>query len=296
MFWRKTILWATALVVPLSLAAVYLPAGNRNGLKDTALPVVRSYLRATYAREYREAYRLISAADRSVRDENNYVQAQGEFTGFTLELARKLADFMELQVIEQTADADRAKVKVVYSVPAAEDLSGLVSDWDSEKLNSLSPAEQKQLLDRLDSRKRDGTLVMLAGQEKFELVREGSAWKIFQDWAAGTRVKIQTSLPEKSEIDVKLSQKELITRGEEPFQINLKIKNRGKRPIVMTLNHRIEPREAAGDMEMIECGLSRPVVLEPGIEQEFSMAYLLGDATRKSGRELTLTYAFEIKK
>ncbi|MEX0804686.1 MAG: hypothetical protein WD688_15425 [Candidatus Binatia bacterium] len=296
MFWRKTILWATALAAPLALAGVYLLTGDRSGLRDNAFPVVRSYLRATYAREYREAYRFISAADRRVRDETSYVQAQGAFTGFTLEVARKLADFMELQVIEQTADADRAKVKVAYSVPAAEDLSGLVSDWDSEKLNSLSPAEQKQLLDRLDARKRDGTLVMLAGQENFELVREGSAWKIFQDWAAGTRVKIQTSLPEKSEIDVKLSQKEIITRGEEPFQINLKIRNRGKQSIVMTLNHRIEPREAADDMEMIECGLSRPVALEPGIEQEFSMAYLLGEATRKSVRQLTLTYAFEIKK
>lgn len=288
---------ATTLVAPLALATVHLQTRDPGETRVNApLPVVQSFLRATYAREFREAYRFISSDDRSVRDENNYVQAQGEFTGFTLEVARKLAHFMELQVIEQTADADRAKVKVAYSVPAPEDLSGLVSEWDSEKLNSLSPAEQKQLLDRLDARKRDGTLVMLAGQEKFELVREGNAWKIFQDWAAGTRVKIQTFLPEQSEIDVKLSQKEIITRGEEPFQINLKIKNRGKQPIVMTLNHMIEPREAADDMEMIECGLSRPVALEPGIEQEFSMAYLLGEATRKSVREFTLTYAFEIRK
>ena len=294
---RKTLLFVLIVIAPIALATVYLQKRGREQTRTNApLAVIQSYLRAIYARDYRAAYGFISAVDQRVRDQTSYVQAQGEFTGFTAQVAGTLADFMDLNVIEQTSHGDRAKIKVGYSVPAPGDVSPLVFNWDSEKLNSLSLAEQKRLLNALVAQKRSGNLIAIQGHETFELIREGNGWRIFQDWAAGTKVKLQAVLAERSDVDIRLSQNEIFAKAEEPFQVNLKLKNLGRQRIVLTMRHLVEPARAANNLEMIECGLTRPVALAPGSEQEFSMAYLLGESTRKSVSGLTLTYAFEVEK
>jgi len=293
----KNLSFVCILIAPVAGAVIYLQNREHDQAQRNApLAIIQSYLRATYARDYRQAYRFISAADQRFRDEKSYVHAQEEFTGFTARVAGTLADFMELKVIEEVSDGDRAKIKIDYSVPSPEDVSSLVFDWDSHKLNSLSPTEQKQLLNTLVARKRNESLIAIQGQETFELIREGDTWKIFQDWGAGTKVKIETVLAEKYEVDVTLLQNEIMVKEKEPFQVNLKLKNRGRERVVLALRHRVEPMIAADDLEMIECGLGRPIALGPGSEQEFSMAYILSESTRKSVRDLTLTYVFETKK
>jgi hypothetical protein len=293
---RKKLLLASVLLASIALAVVYVQnhSGDRSQI-NAPLTVIKSYLRATYSRDFRHAYRLISAADQRVRDETSYVQAQGEFTGFTAQLAGTLADFIDLQVIEQSSDGERAKIKVDYSIPSAEDVSSLVFNWDSEKLNSLSQAEQKQLLSTLVERKRSGSLIAIGGLETFELTREGNGWRIFHDWAAGTKVKVRTIFAATSGIDVQSLQNEIIAKGDEPFQVNLRLKNRGTERMMLTIRHLVEPPSAADELQMIECGVTRPIALGAGSEQEFSMAYMLSESTRRNVRDLTLTYAFEIK-
>jgi hypothetical protein len=292
----KTVFFVCILIAPVAGAVIYLQNREHDQAQRNApLETIQSYLRATYARDYREAYRFISAADQRVRDETSYVQAQGEFTGFTAQLAGTLADFIDLQVIEQSSDGERAKIKVGYSIPSAEDVSSLVFNWDSEKLNSLSQAEQKQLLSTLVERKRSGSLIAIGGLETFELTREGNGWRIFHDWAAGTKVKVRTIFAATSGIDVQSLQNEIIAKGDEPFQVNLRLKNRGTQRMMLAIRHLVEPPSAADELQMIECGVTRPIALGAGSEQEFSMAYMLSESTRRSVRDLTLTYAFEIK-
>ncbi|HEX6173237.1 MAG TPA: cytochrome c oxidase assembly protein [Candidatus Binatia bacterium] len=284
------------LFAPLALIAVHVhERGRRQTEAKDPLAVIRSYLKATYARDYRAAYGYISAADQRVRDASSYAQGQGELTGFTARLARTLADFMDLKLIDESSAGDRLKIKVEYSVPTPEDVSSLVWEWNSEKLNSLSTEEQIVLLDMLAARNRSGNLTRIQGHETFKLIREGNAWRIFHDWAAGTKVKVQTALAGRSDVEIKLLQQEIITSGEEPFQINLKINNRGSQRVVLAMRHLIEPPQATDYLEMIDCGLGRAVVLEAGTEQEFSMAYLLEPSVRKNFRDLALTYAFEVK-
>jgi hypothetical protein len=284
------------LFAPLVLVAVHVRDrdGRQTEAKDR-LAVIRSYLKATYARDYRTAYGYISAADQRVRDASSYAQGQGELTGFTAQLAGTLADFMDLKLIHESSEGERSKNRVEYSVPAPEDVSSLVWEWNSEKLNLLSPEEQNVLLHTLAARNRSDNLTRIQGHETFELIREGNAWKIFHDWAAGTKVKVQTALAGRSEVDIKLLQQEIITRGEEPFQINLKIINRGSQRVVLAMRHFIEPSQAINYLEMIDCGLGQRVVLEAGTQQEFSMAYLLEQSVRKKFPDLALTYEFEVK-
>ena len=108
------------LFAPTALIIVHLhDRGRRQTEANDPLAVIRSYLKATYARDYRVAYRYISAADQRVRDERSYVQGQEEFTGFTARLAGTLADFMDLKPIDQSTEGDRSKINVEYSVPAS---------------------------------------------------------------------------------------------------------------------------------------------------------------------------------
>jgi hypothetical protein len=293
---RKTIL-ILILFAPMVSITVHLHNRGREQTKANApLAVIRSYLKATYARDYRAAYGYISAADQKVRDEESYVQGQGEFTGFTARLAGTLADFIDLKVVQEFSDGARSKIKVEYSVPASEDVSSLVLDWNSEKLDSLSTGEQALMLDALAARKQTVNLTRIQGHETFELVREGNAWKIFHDWDAGTKVKVHSVLAGSSDVKIKLLRKEIITRGDEPFQVNLKIDNRGRQRVVLAMRHLIEPPQAADYLEMVDCGLGQRIVLEAGTQQEFSMAYLLEESVRKNFRDLALTYAFETRK
>jgi Cytochrome c oxidase assembly protein CtaG/Cox11 len=284
------------LFAPLVLIAAHVHDRDRRQTEaNDRLAVIRSYLKATYARDYRTAYGYISAADQRVRDASSYAQGQGELTGFTAQLAGTLADFMDLKLIDESSEGDRSKNKVEYSVPAPEDVSSLVWEWNSEKLNWLSTEEQIVLLDTLAARNRSGNLTRIQGHETFELIREGNTWKIFHDWAAGTKVKVQTALAGRSDVEIELLQKEIITRGEEPFQVNLKINNRSRQRVVLAMRHLIEPSQAADYLEMIDCGLGQRIVLEAGTEREFSMAYLLDESVRNTFRDLALTYAFEVK-
>ncbi len=59
-------------------------------------------MRATYARDYGEAYRYISAEDRKIRDLNRYLRERGVYSGFTLEAARKLSQAVEIKILRQT--------------------------------------------------------------------------------------------------------------------------------------------------------------------------------------------------
>ena len=293
---RKTLL-VLILFAPTASITVHLHNRARAQTEANApVAVIRSYLRATYTRDYRTAYGHLSMADQRVRDKKSYVQGQGEFTGFTARLAGTLASFMDLKLTEESSDGPRTKIKVEYSVPAPEDVSSLVWDWNAEKLNSISTEEQTLLLDRLAARERTGNLTRIEGHETFELIREGDTWKIFHDWAGGTKVQVQTHWAGRSDVEIKPLQHEIITRGEEPFQVNLKIDNRGRQRVVLAMRHLIEPPEVAEYLEMIDCGLGRAVVLDPGTQQEFSMAYLLEPSVQKNFRHLALTYAFEVKK
>jgi hypothetical protein len=69
---KRMLFTVTALVLLLG-PEVRLSAGERAQMQDPAV-VVQAYLRATYARDFTEAYRYISSAHRRIRDLNRYVQ------------------------------------------------------------------------------------------------------------------------------------------------------------------------------------------------------------------------------
>jgi hypothetical protein len=292
-FSRPSILLAGTAIFGLLIGAVlyFQPAGAKP-LRQAPIDVIRAYLKASYARDYGSAYRYISSQDRRVWDERSYAVQSGAFTGFALELAQTLADGMEVWTIDRKQDPHRAHYKIGYRVPTADELSSLLFDWNPDKLNALSRPRQVELLETLAKMKKTGKMIMIEGQETFDLVLDKSGWKIFLDWASGIKVRLKATSLGSNEIEARFVQNELIAKKDEPFQIDLKIENRSTRPMVARIVHHIEPREMEDQIDMIACGALRPLALQPGEVQEISSAYVIKGGP-VAGSEVGVTY--EIK-
>ncbi len=116
--------------------------------------VIQGYLRATYARDYIDAYRYISSADQRVKDVNRYAQQRGAFMGFALEATRKLASFIEIKPSPKEVAPDRIQAVAKIRIPEPSTVSSLLLNWDPGRLNLLGASDRAQVIDSLDEKKR----------------------------------------------------------------------------------------------------------------------------------------------
>jgi hypothetical protein len=290
----QSILLPGAFLILLMPVTLYLPSTDKTPPRDEPLRVVNAYLKASYARDYSKAYQYIASQDRRVWDEKSYALQNGSFNGFALELAQKLAENMEVWVIDRQITPQRARYTVGYRVPTADELSSLLFDWDPDKLNALSPPLREQLLANLEKLKKDEKMITIKGQETFDLIADRGRWKIFYDWASGTKVKFNISLPPSAAIDARLLSNQLVVKKAEPFQISLKIKNRGQQAVLARIVHHVEPQNMENNIDMIACGALQPLELQPGEIQEISSAYVVTDGIR-AGAKIAITYEFQVE-
>jgi len=177
-------------------------------------------------------------------------------------------------------------------LPAPEDLSTLVENWNTEKLNALSPARQRYILDRIATLRREQKLALVESQESFELIKEGKNWRLFFDWASGARVKFDFRAPPGSGIEMDFVEREIVARPQAPFLVHFKVKNRGSREITATIAHRIEPAAAREHLQMIQCGLLSPLELAPGSEREMAGVYLFDGPPNI--KHFSIAYEFQV--
>ncbi|HYJ14998.1 MAG TPA: hypothetical protein VE170_05870 [Candidatus Limnocylindria bacterium] len=285
----------TALLIALLAVVAYLRIRNTNIEADLPRATLDAYLRATYARNFTVAYDYLSSADRQVRTRQNYVDSQGGYSGFTLDVARQLAGFMEIWSIDRHESGGRLIMKVGYRVPAPAELNELLLHWDEARLNSLSTKMQKDIVAKLTARNKSANLLNIEGQETVELIEEPEGWKVHLDWAAGTRVVLASRLSDSHRLDVRFASTEVIAKSDELFLVNVRIKNPTAHAVSFSVNHLLEPPAIADDLQLVDCGLLTPVTLAPQQEKEFAMAYLLDRPAGKSQRRVKLTYDFKIE-
>ena len=291
----QQIVVAFALTLATVMAIVYL-ANHRGGrpLREEPLHIVMAYVKASYARDYKQAYDQISSMDKQVMDERDYTSQYVSFTGFALELARKLAGDMDIWVVNQKVNSDLAHYTVEYKIPLSVEVSSVPDDWDQDKLNALSRAEQERFLERLARSKGDGKMITITGKETFDLVRDQGRWKIFFDWASRARIKFNVITPHAAGIDIRVHRNKFLAKQDEPFTTAFRIKNISNRPLVAQIVHHIEPPQMENHIDMIMCGALRPLMLQPGEDRELSSAYILRDGAGESA-PLTITYEFKME-
>ena len=258
--------------------------------------VIQGYLRATYARDYIDAYHYISSADQRVKDVNRYAQQRGAFMGFALDATKKLASSIEIKSSQKEVAPDRIQAVAKIRIPEPSTVSSLLLNWDPGRLNLLGASDRVQVIDSLDKKQRSGSLKMIEVEENLELVKESDEWRIFLNWAAGVTIPFRVLLSNAADLDVVLSKNEVVVQPGEFFEIYLKMKNRSKQPVVARIGHLVEPQEVENFFDFVECGFLLPVTLEPGKEQEYYARYLIRESIPEGVHQLSLTYDFTLLK
>jgi len=258
--------------------------------------VIQAYLRATYARDYIDAYHYISFADQRVKDVNRYAQQRGAFMGFALDATKKLASSIEIKSSQKEVAPDRIQAVAKIRIPEPSTVSSLLLNWDPGRLNLLGASDRVQVIDSLDKKQRSGSLKMIEVEENLELVKESDEWRIFLNWAAGVTIPFRVLLSNAADLDVVLSKNEVVVQPGEFFEIYLKMKNRSKQPVVARIGHLVEPQEVENFFDFVECGFLLPVTLEPGKEQEYYARYLIRESIPEGVHQLNLTYDFTLLK
>jgi hypothetical protein len=169
---RRSFFLAAAALLSLLLPPLYLWQRGAQPGPGEAAQVLTQYLKAVYARDFSQAYQLISLQDQALKKEHVYVRERGAFSGFPLEVTRKLAEAIQIRPIQEYSGEDGAThIRVAYKVPDANAVAPLVFDWDEERLSSVSDTERRKILDALEHLTRGGGLQMIEGQEAFALVK-----------------------------------------------------------------------------------------------------------------------------
>jgi Cytochrome c oxidase assembly protein CtaG/Cox11 len=179
-----------------------------------------------------------------------------------------------------------------YRVPDPQKIAPLLLQWDARRLNSLSAAERRQVIDALDKHKQEGSLAMSEGKETFELIREADEWRVFLNWAAGVKIPLRLDLSKAVDLEVTLSREDFVLQPGELFEVRLKIKNRSQQPVTARIGHGVEPQAVADYLDFVQCGFLLPVTLPAGMEQEYSGTYMLRGSLPEGVRQINLTYDF----
>lgn len=292
-FRRRAVISAVVLIVLLIPPALYLATGESRSFEDPA-QALDHYVRALYARDLREAYRLLSSQDRGLKKEKSYLREQGAFGGFTLEAAKTLAKFIEMTPMEKSLDGDHARFELGLRLPDANQLSAQLLGWDEERLNALPASEQRAIIERLTRWGREGKLPLVEGKDSFELVKESRGWRLFLNWAAGVRVIFGASVPESLAIEAEPVQRAAIIRPGELFTVAYRVKNHSHEEVTTRILHRVGPQELAQQLDLVECGLLLPVRLSPGEKREYLSTYQVRGELPEGQRRLFVTYEFVV--
>jgi hypothetical protein len=256
-----------------------------------AMITLERYIRASYARDYEEAYSYIASADQRLKDRRSYVRDRGAFTGFTLEIARRVASYIELAAVENRLDAAKARIKIKFKVPDANRLASMLHDWDSDRLDALPDGDGRAILAALDQLHQRREIEMIHGEDVFDLVKEEGSWKIVLNWAVDVTVGFQTSIPTTVPVQARLQHSKIATRPGEVFKVALHVKNTSQEQLSVRIGHLIEPHALRDYLDLVECGFLLPVRLAPGKDEEFVSTYLLRGSLPEGVHQLNVTYA-----
>ncbi|MGH7886674.1 MAG: cytochrome c oxidase assembly protein, partial [Candidatus Binatia bacterium] len=271
---KKLLLTSLSCLVLLLPPLIWLNPIAANPRQDP-VETLTQYLKLLYARDFRQAYRFISADDQRLKLPSEYVRERGPFTGFSLEVARKLAALIVLRPVSHQLQGAQNQLTVAMKLPDANSIAKLLRDWDENKLNALPAIDRKNLLAILDGLISAKKLPMIEGEEKFVLVKEGSKWKVFLDWAGGAQVQFAATLPPGAQLAAEPLTKQTVARSGDLFTVGFRVTNPTAKEIVTRIVHRVEPKEHAQYLDLVECALLLPVRIRPGETQTYRSTYII---------------------
>ena len=274
------------------IAATVLPVA----CSRTAQPedIALAYGRAIYANDAAAMWRLISEADRQVKDEPTFRRQQQELQGFTRDAVRQIAGYMTASPVKKSISGDRATVTLRFRLPDANapPVRALMLDWDERRLNDLSAEKRERILAHLQDLHARSKLPIIEGDETMELVREGARWAVFLNWAGGVRVTFTVAVDPALPLDVSVSPSSAVLAPGERLRVSVRAKNTGGREVTTRVRHRIEPDAEARHLALLQCPLLVPARLAPGASNDYESEYMLLADAPATVKAFTVTYRF----
>jgi hypothetical protein len=283
-------LLTTAGGLALLAYSIFAPGPNQPEISR----VVEEYVKAVYARDFGKAYGFISKQDRAKKERAAYIEEQRPFTGFTLRLARKLADSVEAVPAQPLTGKQHASAKFKVAVPDIERLAPELLDWDEDKLNALSFAEQQELLAKVDRWRKQIRIPLTRVEESFELVKETDGWKLLFNWRAPVLVEVGIELPDQAPLEAEAVPWQIAFRPGEPFTVTVRIKNTSNREVRARVAHRVDPVSLEKYIGVGDCGNYVPFRLAAGREDQNHSTFLVWTDLPVDTKKFRMVYDFEI--
>ena len=257
----------------LFLLIVLIASPTVWGAERTPEETVRRYVRAVYSRNYAQAYRLVSNADKQYKSQEEYLRENVSFSGAAQRLADQLASYITFGKTRTEFHGDRATVVLGLNLPDGNDpqIRELFLDFEEVRLQALSDDERQRLAEKLREANQHGELPFIFGEERFELAREADGWKIFLNWAEAILVRFtgetKMGLPwefEPLEAEVRAPPGEIL-------RATYRVKNLSDRLDYGKARLLILPTDA--HLEVIQCFCFIRQTLDPGEERELSLLF-----------------------
>ncbi|MGH7961192.1 MAG: hypothetical protein ACRERD_05125, partial [Candidatus Binatia bacterium] len=173
--WRPLLLLVSGLALVGAIGTfLFVTRGASAPLSPQA--AVERYVALIYAQDYGQAYELLSEADKRVKSRESYLKENESLSGFTLDVARRLASYIEYHDLELSQEGEQAEVAVTLRLPDGD--SRVLREYlyaDADRLtlrgDELTAEEQRHILARLDELRASGHLPTYEVEQQFDLVR-----------------------------------------------------------------------------------------------------------------------------
>ena len=280
------------LLLALCLLVMPAPASPTTG--TTPEDILKSYVRAIYARNYPSAYQLISAIDRKLKSEPQYVQEYIAFSGHALELSSALAALIRFEDLDTTIAGNRAKVTFNVVAPDANApmTRSLLLDFDAQRLQGLSADERAQRAEQLRVMAANGQLPVLVGEdERWELIREEGRWRLFLNWAGAVEVNFEAVTRAGLQWEFVPLQPMVRAVPGETLQTSYRVKNLADREITGKARHILKP-PADSYLDIVICFCFLQQTLNPGEEMLLPVVFRVDYDVPDDVQQMQVRYEF----
>ena len=284
------------VVISAPICVWYFFGARPTAPRNELMRVAEAYVKALYSRDFALAYAALSAHDHEAKSRETYVNEQGAFSGFALQLARKLASSIEVSTLPPKIDRDKAALEVQLRLPDPEKLAPLLFEWDDDKLNALPAADQAALLSEIDERFKQKAIPFTSVKENFAFVKENNQWKILLNWQSPVRVDVKINLPNGTPLQIELADRDISFKPGEPFTIRLKLQNASSRELRARVVHNVEPKTVEKYLGVGDCGTFVPFRLGAGKADQNNTTFLVWTNLPAEIKRFTMIYDFEVDK
>lgn len=255
--------------------------------------IAKRYLEAIYSHRYREAYSLVSEADRHIKSREEFLREHRipsePLNLLILELAGRLVPLIDYQEVRTEVEEERTSVRVKVRLPNGPEIMGEVL---GELPLDLSEGQKADARKRFDRMVKLGHVPRLDVEETFDLVRQRDGWKVFVNWEGAILVRF------KGETRFGLPwaffpvQREVRVKPGEVIQAAYRARNLSDQPVTAKAKELIRPEEWEKHVELIQCFCFLETTLAPGEEKEFPLSFRIKEEVPEEARRFELTYAF----